>query len=207
MCILVPTPFQDPILTLRAFAIFFLLNIRNSKMWRCDALGGISYWISWKRSFKNVGSKVSSQICGNILGRNVRNSLSIDMVSYPRKAETNEHLAKSDTEVSSVPNAQWRIRGSTPGNARRYSLIQSIQTGSGSNPAPYSMGTGGPLRQSYATGQVLLLLLSVGLPVANAPYVLQPCGLLYYPWCSNSHHQSSPQEILAVRGGAKLYYF
>jgi hypothetical protein len=28
---------------------------------------------------------------------------------------------------------------------------------------------------------VLLLLLSVGLPVANAPDVLQPCGLLYYP--------------------------
>ena len=26
-----------------------------------------------------------------------------------------------------------------------------------------------------------LLLLSVGLPVANAPDVLQPCGLLYYP--------------------------
>ena len=26
----------------------------------------------------------------------------------------------------------------------------------------------------------LLLLLSVGLPVANAPDVLQPCGLLYY---------------------------
>ena len=55
--------------------------------------------------------------------------------------------------------------------------------------------------------KVLLLLLSVGLPVANAPDVLQPCGLLYYPYCSNSHHQSSPQEILAVRGGAKPYYF
>ena len=27
----------------------------------------------------------------------------------------------------------------------------------------------------------LLLFLSVGLPVANAPDVLQPCGLLYYP--------------------------
>ena len=27
----------------------------------------------------------------------------------------------------------------------------------------------------------LLLLLSVGLPVANAPDVLQPYGLLYYP--------------------------
>jgi len=27
----------------------------------------------------------------------------------------------------------------------------------------------------------LLLLLSVGLLVANAPDVLQPCGLLYYP--------------------------
>ena len=27
----------------------------------------------------------------------------------------------------------------------------------------------------------LLLLLSVGLPVFNAPDVLQPCGLLYYP--------------------------
>ena len=47
-----------------------------------------------------------------------------------------------------------------------------------------------------------LLLLSVGLPVANVPEVLQPCGLLYYHWCSNSHHQSSPQEILAVRGRA-----
>jgi len=31
------------------------------------------------------------------------------------------------------------------------------------------------------TWQELLLLLSVGLPVANAPDVLQPCGLLYYP--------------------------
>ena len=29
--------------------------------------------------------------------------------------------------------------------------------------------------------ELLLLLLSVGLPVANAPDVLQPCGLLYYP--------------------------
>ena len=28
---------------------------------------------------------------------------------------------------------------------------------------------------------LLLHLLSVGLPVANAPDVLQPCGLLYYP--------------------------
>ena len=28
---------------------------------------------------------------------------------------------------------------------------------------------------------LLLLLLSVGLPVANAPDVLQPCDLLYYP--------------------------
>jgi len=28
---------------------------------------------------------------------------------------------------------------------------------------------------------VLLFLLSVGLLVANAPDVLQPCGLLYYP--------------------------
>ena len=28
---------------------------------------------------------------------------------------------------------------------------------------------------------LLLRLLSVGLPVANAPDVLQPCGLLYYP--------------------------
>ena len=28
---------------------------------------------------------------------------------------------------------------------------------------------------------LLLLLLSVGLPVAIAPDVLQPCGLLYYP--------------------------
>ena len=28
---------------------------------------------------------------------------------------------------------------------------------------------------------VVVLLLSVGLPVANAPDVLQPCGLLYYP--------------------------
>ena len=28
---------------------------------------------------------------------------------------------------------------------------------------------------------VILLLLSVGLPVANAPDVLQPFGLLYYP--------------------------
>ena len=29
--------------------------------------------------------------------------------------------------------------------------------------------------------QRALLLLSVGLPVANTPDVLQPCGLLYYP--------------------------
>ena len=28
---------------------------------------------------------------------------------------------------------------------------------------------------------LLLLLLSVGLPVANVPDVLQPCGLFYYP--------------------------
>jgi len=28
---------------------------------------------------------------------------------------------------------------------------------------------------------ILLLLLSVGLPVANAPGLLQPCGLLYHP--------------------------
>ena len=59
----------------------------------------------------------------------------------------------------------------------------------------------------YMVLLLLLLLLSVGLPVASAPDVLQPCGLLHYPWCSNSHHQSSPQEILAVRGGDKPYYF
>ena len=29
--------------------------------------------------------------------------------------------------------------------------------------------------------RVLLLLLSVGLQVTNAPDILQPCGLLYYP--------------------------
>ena len=40
----------------------------------------------------------------------------------------------------------------------------------------------------------LLLLLSIGLPVANAPDVLQPYGLLYYPWCSNSHDQSSSKR-------------
>ena len=28
---------------------------------------------------------------------------------------------------------------------------------------------------------LVLLLLSVGLPVANVPDALQPCGLLYYP--------------------------
>jgi hypothetical protein len=50
----------------------------------------------------------------------------------------------------------------------------------------------------------LLLLLSVGLPVANDPDVLQPCTTLR---CSNSHHQSSPKEIPAVRGGAKRYNF
>jgi hypothetical protein len=27
----------------------------------------------------------------------------------------------------------------------------------------------------------VILLLSVGLPVANAPDLFQPCGLLYYP--------------------------
>jgi hypothetical protein len=36
-----------------------------------------------------------------------------------------------------------------------------------------------------------LFFFSVGLPVANAQDVLQPCGLLYYPWYSNSHHQLS----------------
>jgi hypothetical protein len=35
-----------------------------------------------------------------------------------------------------------------------------------------------PVHQLYES---LLLLLSIGLPVANAPDVLQPCGLLYYP--------------------------
>jgi hypothetical protein len=36
--------------------------------------------------------------------------------------------------------------------------------------------------QSYVAGEALAtLLLSVGLPVANAPDVLQPCGLFYYP--------------------------
>ena len=41
---------------------------------------------------------------------------------------------------------------------------------------------GRPLR-GHLAGLIcrLLLLLSVGLPVANAPDVLQPCGLLYYP--------------------------
>ena len=34
---------------------------------------------------------------------------------------------------------------------------------------------------SNAAVLLLLLLLSVGLPVANAPDVLQLCGLLYYP--------------------------
>ena len=80
----------------------------------------------------------------------------------------------------------------------------------------YRHGGAVPNRMFYSTPKLLSLdshhhpwkfLLSVGLPVANAPDVLQPCGLFYYPWCSNSHHQSSPQEILAVRGGAKPYYF
>jgi len=37
--------------------------------------------------------------------------------------------------------------------------------------------------QAFAHHQesLLLLLLSVGLAVANAPDVLQPCGLLHYP--------------------------
>ena len=34
---------------------------------------------------------------------------------------------------------------------------------------------------SQAPRHVYRFLLSVGLPVANAPDVLQPCGLLYYP--------------------------
>jgi len=47
-----------------------------------------------------------------------------------------------------------------------------------------------PLRRSYLCKVCInfrssffcdVLLLSVGLPVANAPDVLQPCGLLYYP--------------------------
>jgi hypothetical protein len=42
-------------------------------------------------------------------------------------------------------------------------------------------------------GLLLLLLLPLGLPVANALDVLQPCGLLYCLRCSNSHHQSSPK--------------
>ena len=62
-----------------------------------------------------------------------------------------------------------------------------------------------PIHIFYHTRSVLLF--SVGLPVANAPDVLQPCGLLYYPWCSNSHHQSVVfQEILAVRGAAKTLF-
>ena len=38
-----------------------------------------------------------------------------------------------------------------------------------------------PNRLNLSTVLILLLLLSVGLPVANAPDVLQPCGLLYHP--------------------------
>jgi hypothetical protein len=34
---------------------------------------------------------------------------------------------------------------------------------------------------SNASLILVLLLLSIGLPVANAPDILQPCGLLYYP--------------------------
>ena len=37
------------------------------------------------------------------------------------------------------------------------------------------------LRGIYSAIYGDVLLLSVGLPVANAPDVLQPCGLLYYP--------------------------
>ena len=37
------------------------------------------------------------------------------------------------------------------------------------------------ITQKNAYNIFLLLLLSVGLPVANALDVLQPCGLLYYP--------------------------
>jgi hypothetical protein len=39
----------------------------------------------------------------------------------------------------------------------------------------------GHVQRMSDTRTVLLLLLAVGLPVANAPDVLQPCGLLYYP--------------------------
>ena len=37
----------------------------------------------------------------------------------------------------------------------------------------------GPLKVTSLLLHISLLLLSVGLPVANAPDVLQPCGLLY----------------------------
>ena len=43
-----------------------------------------------------------------------------------------------------------------------------------------------------------LLLLSVGFPVANAPDVLQPCVLLYYPWCSNSHQSEVELNLILL---------
>ena len=54
---------------------------------------------------------------------------------------------------------------------------------------------------------LLLRLLSEWPPVANDPDVLQPCGLLYYPQMFKLSPPVVFQEILAVRRGAKPYYF
>ena len=50
---------------------------------------------------------------------------------------------------------------------------------------------------------ILLLLLSAGLPVANAPDVLQPCGLLYYP----QMFQLSPPVVSPRDSGSQRWSY
>ena len=63
-----------------------------------------------------------------------------------------------------------------------------------------------PRRPTKYAG-MLLLLLSVGLPVANAPDVLQPCGLLYYPLMFQlSPPVVSPRDPCSQRWSYKPYF-
>jgi hypothetical protein len=63
-------------------------------------------------------------------------------------------------------------------NNTKYLLLLCAQTESVADSNSHSVVTGEIFRPIYSCHLLLLLL---GLPVANAPDVLQPCGLLYYP--------------------------
>jgi hypothetical protein len=50
-----------------------------------------------------------------------------------------------EAKTAQLGQGQLKTRGSIPGTERRFSLLQNVQTGGGTQLAPYVKGTEGPL--------------------------------------------------------------